>query len=465
MAVQSVEPCYLYGDSDLYGLGVRLSFYLQYLAAVICIGFQRSNELKSLRLGFSTLSFAMIIGLYRNVKRVSFALMEWYIVSALIFLIQTIVFPVPLKFHYVILGTEIPAGNENHARNEEEPQRDLEVQTDGGNAGSEPRVELALDLNPRPLLEDPMGVALFLIVYCMYSLSQPWLYFTIVNSGHKDTCLARVILFYIPVNLYNKKSLAFFRASSILITVFGLFFCLFEAGYLVVWARKYHKEIEETLELVKEQEKDEIMQRPENPEPRTNDGGNSKNHPDETQPLGDASGGGATNQGHPHPTDEVGNAERRLAEPDEIEERHELLQLLNQRQREKNGWLHVGYAVVDVLLTGLFIYFIERTIILNKIQLDSPFSSTGQLLPLGVAICTISVTSYQAFTQKSLDHRELNQVLLKSSFVGNLKLAESQTRAERELLSARTQAYLKQSSASAQAYLKQFPIANVWARR
>ena len=26
--VQSVEPCHLYGDADLYGLGVRLSFYL-----------------------------------------------------------------------------------------------------------------------------------------------------------------------------------------------------------------------------------------------------------------------------------------------------------------------------------------------------------------------------------------------------------------------------------------------------
>ncbi|KAH8745727.1 hypothetical protein F5882DRAFT_258541, partial [Hyaloscypha sp. PMI_1271] len=37
IVVQSVHPCHIYGDPDLYGVGVRVGFYIQFAAGLIAI--------------------------------------------------------------------------------------------------------------------------------------------------------------------------------------------------------------------------------------------------------------------------------------------------------------------------------------------------------------------------------------------------------------------------------------------
>ncbi|KAF1997322.1 hypothetical protein P154DRAFT_378662, partial [Amniculicola lignicola CBS 123094] len=49
IAAQSVKPCHLYGNPDVYGPGVRSGFYLQYFAAILAILMGLRNELIVLR--------------------------------------------------------------------------------------------------------------------------------------------------------------------------------------------------------------------------------------------------------------------------------------------------------------------------------------------------------------------------------------------------------------------------------
>ncbi|KAF2281567.1 uncharacterized protein EI97DRAFT_344118, partial [Westerdykella ornata] len=40
VVAQSYHPCHLFGQGDLYGVGVRWSFYIQYAAAIIALWYK-----------------------------------------------------------------------------------------------------------------------------------------------------------------------------------------------------------------------------------------------------------------------------------------------------------------------------------------------------------------------------------------------------------------------------------------
>lgn len=82
--VSSVNPCHLYGDSDSYGIGVRISLYLQFFAGMLVQIADLQNELKSIRLGFNIVATATMINTYVGTHQGSFAYLEWYLVSALV---------------------------------------------------------------------------------------------------------------------------------------------------------------------------------------------------------------------------------------------------------------------------------------------------------------------------------------------------------------------------------------------
>ncbi|PMD34393.1 hypothetical protein L207DRAFT_517551 [Hyaloscypha variabilis F] len=75
----SEEPgsCQIIGDADVYGIGIRLGFYLQYISVVLCIIFDRIEDLKAARQGFNAFSLAALINLYRNATKT--LPIEWYI--------------------------------------------------------------------------------------------------------------------------------------------------------------------------------------------------------------------------------------------------------------------------------------------------------------------------------------------------------------------------------------------------
>ncbi|KAL5603455.1 hypothetical protein FOVSG1_006205 [Fusarium oxysporum f. sp. vasinfectum] len=81
-----VQRCHLFGDSDLFGLGVRVSFYISWATSLLGLFLSTVQEMKSTRLSFNVLFLALLIILINNTSRGSFALLEWYIVTGLAWL-------------------------------------------------------------------------------------------------------------------------------------------------------------------------------------------------------------------------------------------------------------------------------------------------------------------------------------------------------------------------------------------
>ncbi|KAK3331456.1 hypothetical protein B0H66DRAFT_598937 [Apodospora peruviana] len=87
-AVQSYPSCYVFGDSSLYGVGIRTSYYLQYLAAVLSILFLRGQDLISpwLFLSFVPLVAANFVALtISSTATNGLVVLDWAIVFGLVF--------------------------------------------------------------------------------------------------------------------------------------------------------------------------------------------------------------------------------------------------------------------------------------------------------------------------------------------------------------------------------------------
>ncbi|KAH8682914.1 hypothetical protein BGZ60DRAFT_551817 [Tricladium varicosporioides] len=302
--VQSTQPCTLHGDSDLYGLGVRISFYLQFGVGLVGVWVGSTKEIKSLRLGFNTLSSALLIVLFRNANRGSFALLEWNIVGSLIFLLPFVMMPLPLGFGEITTKTEGQsqgrgAGGAEHkavripvtnltAREPTEPNGDISQQANifetiplnpAVNAAAEPLLQLDRGSNGRkrlkdtstslnvkklqdnfyvpsetsfpgwsheryrPYLADPVGIGYLMFLFAIFMLSQPWLQFTQRNVGHKLDCSIRIFLFA-PINPYNTYWSRLYKALSIIsipLTVYCLYWAIRFVFDGVVFWRAYEE--------------------------------------------------------------------------------------------------------------------------------------------------------------------------------------------------------------------------------
>ncbi|KAK4449817.1 hypothetical protein QBC34DRAFT_484745 [Podospora aff. communis PSN243] len=71
--------CKIIGDTDIYGIGVRLGYYLTFFAGLFAVGFNNTkgitDSLKTVNIVFS----AILIVLIRNATLGSFAVLEWQI--------------------------------------------------------------------------------------------------------------------------------------------------------------------------------------------------------------------------------------------------------------------------------------------------------------------------------------------------------------------------------------------------
>jgi hypothetical protein len=82
--VQSVKPCHLSGDPDLYGIGIRVGFYLQYLAAIIAIVTKVDKDFVGWRAAFVPLVAATFVGLCINSTGNGLVIMDWAIMLELV---------------------------------------------------------------------------------------------------------------------------------------------------------------------------------------------------------------------------------------------------------------------------------------------------------------------------------------------------------------------------------------------
>lgn len=83
--VASFHPCHVFGDSSLYGVGIRTSYYLQYAAALLSILFLRGGDLKAWFLSFAPLVAANLIVLSLNAAGRGLVILDWAIVFGLVF--------------------------------------------------------------------------------------------------------------------------------------------------------------------------------------------------------------------------------------------------------------------------------------------------------------------------------------------------------------------------------------------
>lgn len=82
--LQSLKPCHLSGDPDLYGLGIRVGFYLQYLAAIIAILSGVEQEFIGWRAAFVPLAAATFVGLCINSTGDTLVILDWAIMIGLV---------------------------------------------------------------------------------------------------------------------------------------------------------------------------------------------------------------------------------------------------------------------------------------------------------------------------------------------------------------------------------------------
>src|SRR3569833_3229107 len=76
------ESCQIAGDASVYGLGVRLGYYLQFLAAVLA-PYLAPDALENICLAFGSFTLALFITVFKHASEGTFIAVEWHIVAFL----------------------------------------------------------------------------------------------------------------------------------------------------------------------------------------------------------------------------------------------------------------------------------------------------------------------------------------------------------------------------------------------
>lgn len=101
VTVQSFHPCHLFGDSDLYGIGVQCGFYLQYSAMFIALIGGVERQLANIRIAFTITAGAIFVSLCVNSNGETLGILDW-IIANLLFLPFSFVASLPFATSYPI---------------------------------------------------------------------------------------------------------------------------------------------------------------------------------------------------------------------------------------------------------------------------------------------------------------------------------------------------------------------------
>jgi len=171
--------CDIKGDPDIYGIGIRIGYYLQWVATILaqvyCADSANTN-----RASTNIITFAVIIiSIHGAATEGSLMLCEWYIVQYLVFWINV--------------------GN--------------------------------LPLTSRQLHKSTGSLSATLINYCLISGMNLWLYWRGINQGQKDGCDVKIFLFA-SFSAYDYHWTTFNKVVGVIGIIFTPFY-LFGAVYLL----------------------------------------------------------------------------------------------------------------------------------------------------------------------------------------------------------------------------------------
>ncbi|KAK3985870.1 hypothetical protein QBC44DRAFT_373736 [Cladorrhinum sp. PSN332] len=431
----SVHPCTLVGDPDLYGLGVRIAFYISFGTCLIAILFGLFDELKSPRLSFNVLLATLLIILVRNVHQGSFAIFEWYIVTGLVFISGSASL-IRLPYEDDVEEEEqkqkpfqqepIVHSNGSNDKPSEGKTRSEGTQTNdrmtvaggqspgvpGDNTADDSQVH---DVEGKPgvkradkerafveryaferyriYLSGPISFGFSYLLYGIFALMQPWLYFTHMDSGHTEGCPVPFV-FFGTFDMYNVHWQRWLKAQAVLGVVASLG-CLVIAIPLIFWGnstRNYrvaaldelNKKMDKRIEkaeaehgaLKEELEKQKQQQRSEKqPEADKKKAKNTGQLGKDIEKLGD-------------------KVDQDVAKRQKLKKRQaqirEAVDKLGKNQRLHLWGLRGAVVILLAIFSGFLpIYFIERTLFLNHVDLVYGLAdSSGQMLALLVAVFT-----------------------------------------------------------------------------
>ncbi|KAG4428293.1 hypothetical protein IFR05_016222 [Cadophora sp. M221] len=189
IVVQSIQPCHLYGDPDIYGIGIRISFYLQWFSILVAVFFNEADEIVITRRTFNVVALAVLINTYISTTNGSLAALEVFIVCTLVLSLS--------------IYCMIPFG--------------------GSHRHDTPSIN---PFESAAFYKDPIGIGILLLIDSAFLLSQPWLYFVIIRQGTKPTCAAKIWIFK-PINIYSTGWIGLLKAISILGIVGAVLFMVF----------------------------------------------------------------------------------------------------------------------------------------------------------------------------------------------------------------------------------------------
>jgi hypothetical protein len=169
--------CHLIGDPDLYGVGVRVSYYLAFFSGIIALVSSRAEVVDDVRKGNAIVSLALFIVLVRNSLRGSLAVFEWQLIFTMMLFLLSVAF-VPLIF----LGGWTSA-------------------------------------------------ALLFITYGLFSVLLPWVYFDLVDQGRMEGCELKMFLFT-HFDFYNVHWIGFLKFQSIMACLVGVVCIIVGLGFI-----------------------------------------------------------------------------------------------------------------------------------------------------------------------------------------------------------------------------------------
>jgi hypothetical protein len=172
--------CKIYGDTDVYGPGIRLGYYLQWVA-VLFATWMAPDQAKTARTGANIITIAVFANTFRGATHGSLVAAEWWIVLWLTLVLSLLNFP-----------TDEAAFRQS--------------------TGS---------------------VGVMLLLWCMITAAQPWLYFKGLDDGHKPGCVVKVF-FFTGINVYNHVWRTFWKIGSVIECLAGFTFFLAGIG-IIFW--------------------------------------------------------------------------------------------------------------------------------------------------------------------------------------------------------------------------------------
>lgn len=169
--VEDPSSCAIIGDPDVYGPGVRISYYLSFWAGIIAMIADHDDALRDVRKGLLIIGCAVLITLIRNAVQGSFAVFEWYVLSPLV-----IILPITLI-----------------------PNFDVKIAP-----------------------KDLGSLGAWVCLYGIFLMLQPWIWWVKLHQGTRPSCNPKALI-YAVFNLYNSKFIRFNKVMSIISCVGGPF--------------------------------------------------------------------------------------------------------------------------------------------------------------------------------------------------------------------------------------------------